>query len=409
MPPLKIAIIGAGIGGPAAAIGLARNGHKVTLYDRLTTTTEIGYAFRITPNSDRCLEQLGVDTIAGGAVAANSGRMMDATGQVLVTNIENTDAEKAKLGNSVFAYRPQLHQQLMQVALDSGVEKKFGVKVESVDVEKTQLVLEDGSTTSADIIIAADGVHSVVRPYIIDTTQHFPTASTGHNAFRFMVSTPAAQKDKLLSSVLSDDARFLSWGGDNRRILVYPVDYGKQLNIICTHPQELSDKKGSGDEAAAAAYNQQASFETALDIYKDFDPAAQRLFHLADPEGFRIWKLQDMDETPNWSRKHTVLLGDACHPVLPFGFAGASMGIEDAVTLAELLSSDVELEDVEARFKLYEAIRKPRVGRVRERGRLVARGQGSKETVRPYMQWLAEYDAIEIAKEALARHTQRKT
>lgn len=105
MAPLNIAIIGAGIGGPAAAIGLARNGHKVTLYDRLTNTSEIGYAFRITPNSDRCLKHLGVDTIAGGAVAANSGHIMDRQGQIVRVNTENTDAEKAKRGTSVFAYR----------------------------------------------------------------------------------------------------------------------------------------------------------------------------------------------------------------------------------------------------------------------------------------------------------------
>ncbi|KAL8693269.1 MAG: hypothetical protein Q9218_001870 [Villophora microphyllina] len=441
MAPLKIAIVGAGIGGPAVAIALARNGHKVTLYDRLTNTSEVGYAFRITPNSDRCLKYLGVDTIAGGAVAANSGRLMDKSGRPVHGITENTDAEKAKRGTSVFAYRvqnhritgksksltlpqPLLHQQLMEVALASGVEKRFGVQIESVDVEKTQLVLSDGSTVSVDIIIAADGVHSVVRPHIIDTTKHFPTPSTGHSAFRFMVSKPICQKDKLMSSIISNDTHFMSWGGDDRRILVYPVNYDKQFNITCTHPKEMSEKEGAGGEAAAvgklrrvakttgkvegSAYNQVASFETALDIYKDFDPVALRLFHLAHPNGLRVWTLQDMDEIPTWSKNHTVLLGDACHPVSPFGFSGASMAIEDAITLAELLPKDVEVEDLEERFKLYEQIRKPRVGRVRDTARKIARGADSREVVGPYMQWLAGYDALEETKNALARHSEAK-
>ncbi|KAL8778216.1 MAG: hypothetical protein Q9194_002120 [Teloschistes cf. exilis] len=408
MAPLKIAIVGAGIGGPAAAIALARNGHRVTLYDRLKNTSEVGYAFRITPNSDRCLKHLGVDTIAGGAVAANSGRLMNKDGELVHVTTENTDPKEAKRSVSVFAYRPQLHQQLMEVALASGVEKKFGVKIESVDVEKTQLVFADGSTVSVDIIIAADGVHSVVRPHVIDVTKYFPSAITGHSAFRFMVSKPICQKDKLLSSIISDDTHFLSWGADERRILVYPVNYDKQLNITCTHPKHLSEKEGAGDDASAVAYNQVASFETALDIYKDFEPAALRLFHLAHPDGLRVWPLQDMDEIPTWSKNRTVLLGDAGHPLLPFGFSGASMAIEDAITLAELLPKDVEARDLEDRFKLYENIRKPRVAVVRDRGRDVAKGADSKTTVGPYLQWLAEYDALEVTRAALAKHLEAK-
>jgi salicylate hydroxylase len=76
-----------------------------------------------------------------------------------------------------------------------------------------------------------------------------------------------------------------------------------------------------------------------------------------------------MDEIPRWSTKHTVLLGDAGHPVLPFGFSGASMAIEDAVTLATLLPSNIQPNQIEDRLELYEKIRKPRIGRVREHSR----------------------------------------
>ena len=105
MAPLNIIVVGAGIGGLAAAIGLARNGHHVTVYERLSTATEVGYAFRITANSDRCLKHLGIDTVAGGAVAANSNRMFNAKGEVILYFKENSDKETAKRGASVFAYR----------------------------------------------------------------------------------------------------------------------------------------------------------------------------------------------------------------------------------------------------------------------------------------------------------------
>ena len=105
MAPLKLIIVRAGIGGLVAAIGLVRNGHQVTVYERLSSTTKIGYAFRITANSHPCLKFLGIDTIGGGAVAANSTRMFNAQGEVVFNFKENSGVEKADRGTSVFAYR----------------------------------------------------------------------------------------------------------------------------------------------------------------------------------------------------------------------------------------------------------------------------------------------------------------
>lgn len=156
--PLNIAVVGAGVGGLAVAASLARNGHKVTIYERAKSTTDVGFAFRLGPNSDRCLKYLGIHTVAGGAVAANSMRMVNANGDIVAERTENEDAEKARDGTSVFAFRPQVAEQLVETAVKFGVEIKTGIKVESVDVEKTQLQLQDGTTVSADLVIGADGI-----------------------------------------------------------------------------------------------------------------------------------------------------------------------------------------------------------------------------------------------------------
>ena len=426
--PLRIIIVGAGIGGPAAAIGLARNGHKVTIYERSNNTSEVGYAFRLTPNSDRCLKYLNIDTVAGGAVTANTVRAFNAEGKLMREIHENQDADKAKKGTSVFAYRPGLNKQLMEAAVGSGVEVKTGVKVVSVDAEKTTIELEGGETVSADLIIAADGVHSVIRPYIVDTTRFYPQPSTGHNAFRFMVSKSTLQNDSMLGPIVDDNAHMFTWASKKERILVYPVDHDREFNVTCTHPEELSDKHDTEEDSADAigkqspishstsrpetdcvvAYNQKASFETVQRIYSGFEPKARRLLELADPNGFRIWKLMDMDEIPNWSVNHTVMLGDACHPVSPFGFSGASMSIEDALTLSTLLPSDVKREEIVPRLKLYEEIRKPRVGRVRSTARENAQASENKEDMRAYMEFLASHDAVEHAKQALQRQSGTK-
>ena len=128
---------------------------------------------------------------------------------------------------------------------------RIGVKVKSIDVEGTRLLFETGSPISVDLIIAADGVQSVARSEVTQTAQRYPTASTGHNAFRFMIPKDVAQNDSVMKSVFTTNARFVCWSGQNKRILVYPVDYDRQYNITCTHPQELSDKDTSGDDAAA--------------------------------------------------------------------------------------------------------------------------------------------------------------
>ena len=107
MAPLKIIIVGAGIAGPAAAVGLARNGHDVSIYERSTSTKEIGYAFAITANSDRCLTYLGIDTVSGGAVALERALFMSAKGSLIRERRDEEDAEKAAItdGRTVFAYR----------------------------------------------------------------------------------------------------------------------------------------------------------------------------------------------------------------------------------------------------------------------------------------------------------------
>lgn len=111
-----------------------------------------------------------------------------------------------------------------------------------------------------------------------------------------------------------------------------------------------------------------------------------------------------MDDHPSWSVNHTTLLGDACHAVLPFGFSGASMAIEDGVTISTLLSPDVRAEDLSARLKLYEEVRRPRVAKVRESSLVLAKGLEDKEFMQEYMMFLSSHDAVEYAKQALSRY-----
>ena len=259
-------------------------------------------------------------------------------------------------GTELKSPQNQLHRQLVDAALAKGVKIKAGVKVSSAKVDETAIILEDGEEVHGDLIIAADGVHvrshsvtlfeyslitilpkSAIRNEVLERTDLTPGPSTGHSAFRLMLTKSDVQNDKIVSSAINDNFRMTSWAGQAKRILVYPVDFDRQLSVTCTHPAYLSDQETSGgvNEATIGmtslarhlamltrlpAYNQKASLDTVLSIYKDFDARLIRLIELADPEGFRVWKLVDMDEIPTWSRHNTVLLGDAWldiqHPVM---------------------------------------------------------------------------------------------
>ncbi|KAI1378635.1 FAD/NAD(P)-binding domain-containing protein [Hypoxylon crocopeplum] len=404
-PPLTIAIIGAGVGGPAAAIGLARNGHTVTLYERAPSIGGVGFAFRITPNADRCLKFLGIDAVAGGAVVANWSRFMDSRGKVLREIRENAGPGGGGGGLSIFAYRLSLQKQLLDEAARHGAQIRMGVEVTSVDVSSCTIEFADGTTSTVDLIIGADGVHSCIRPHVIDGSIHFPRASTGHSCLRATISKQDILDDPMASHVINDEFPLVGWRNAEKVIVCYVVDNGRQANMVCTHPEALSSREtSSGDDADKTGYNQRITLDAARDIYQDFDPVAVRLLELADPDGFRVWKLMDMDNIPRWSAGNVVLLGDACHPVLPYGFSGASMAIEDAVTLTALLPSDVELAQIQDRLQLYERIRKPRVQRVRDESRTWSSGVRDAEGWKRYIGFLNSHDAVKYAEQELKKH-----
>lgn len=261
MPPLNIAVVGGGVGGPCAAIGLAQNGHNVTVYERLTPEDSVGFAFRITPNSNRCLKFLGIDSMEGGAVSANSGRMMTSGGKLIAEFKENVDLEKANKGASVFAFRSSLQRQLVDRMAEAGVTLKTSRKVTSVDVDKITLTFDDGSIVSADLIIAADGVHSTIRPSIVDTSIYYPKCSTSHNCLRFMISKDAMFADPVASKSVDDDYKMFQYKGGEKRIIGYAVDHGRQYNINATHPAKLSSRETShGDNNSAEAVGESNVF-----------------------------------------------------------------------------------------------------------------------------------------------------
>ena len=159
-----------------------------------------------------------------------------------------------------------------------------GVKVQVVDPDRSSLTLEDGSYIQADLVIAADGarvsiytpasyegktdvsIQSAVRNQVHKRDDVIPTPSTGHSAIRFMLSKAKVQADPSLSTALSDEFRMVTWMNHDKRILVYPVDFDRQLNITCTYPTSLLDAASESSESEAAVGKQTLHLSVSHDL-----------------------------------------------------------------------------------------------------------------------------------------------
>lgn len=227
-----------------------------------------------------------------------------------------------------------------------------------IDPDNAVVILEDGTTVQGDLVIGADGIHSVARRYIQGgNTKPF---SSGVNAFRFLVSREDVLKDPETADLFHEPGMMDIWASNDSRIVVYPCVHNKVLNFVCVHPATLTNT-GITD-----GWQQSVGRNTLLEIYHEFSPKIRKVLEKADPETLKLWPLLDMDTLPSWVNNSLALIGDAAHPFLPYRASGGAMAIEDGFSLAAMLPGDVKKEEISQRLKLYERARHERVTTIQE-------------------------------------------
>jgi salicylate hydroxylase len=201
---------------------------------------------------------------------------------------------------------------------------------------------ENGATVEADLLVGADGIHSKVRHVLLGPEK---PRFTGCVAWRGLV--PAERIRDLKIEVASHN-----WMGPDGHVVHYWVSAGRFMNVVCVteHGDWTSEswtEKGNVADVAAR--------------YRDWHPIVRGLI-AAFSETY-IWALHDRLPLPRWGEGRVTLLGDACHPMLPFMAQGAAQSIEDGAALAAILKAG---DDVPAVLRRYEAVRKPRATRLQE-------------------------------------------
>jgi 2-polyprenyl-6-methoxyphenol hydroxylase-like FAD-dependent oxidoreductase len=239
-----------------------------------------------------------------------------------------------------------------------------------VDVSNATVFLTNGEEVKGDLVLGADGVHSITRKKLKggDVTPF----GSGKSAFRFLISRKAAQADPKISKLVQEPGELIIWYGSDRRVVLYPTTNNQLLNFVCIHPEAESE---AGDD-----WNMGGNVEKMCEIYKDFDPALLALLRGADPETLKVWKLLDMQVIPTWVNERLALLGDAAHPFLPHQGQGGACAIEDAASLAVVLPEDTPAKEIPARLQLYEKIRYERANRIQEYSRVA--GADKKDNVK---------------------------
>ncbi len=338
-----IAVVGAGIGGLAAAVALARRGARVRVLERAPALAEVGAGLQIGPNAVAVLEALGLaERLAPLASTPTGIELRDFRRGDLVARLPLGAAATARYGRPYWQFhRADLLGALADAATAAGVEIETRARVLSVaqDGAGARVVTESGAVP-AEAVIAADGARSGLRAALFGAR---PPRFTGNVAWRGLV--PA---ERLPPGAVPEATSVTM--GPGRHLVTYPLRGGALINFVAV--EERAGWAAEGWSAADDPERPRAAFRGWHRHVETLLAAVSETF---------LWGLHDHPPIPDWSRGRVALLGDACHPMLPFLAQGAAMAIEDAWVLGASLDA---APTIEAGLRDYSRRRLARATRV---------------------------------------------
>ncbi|ANG63884.1 6-hydroxynicotinate 3-monooxygenase [Marinobacterium aestuarii] len=344
----RIAVVGAGLGGAAAAALLQQAGFKVDVYEQSAEFSRLGAGIHMGPNVMKVFRRLGIEDRLN-QMGSHPDFWFSRDGQTgdYMSRIPLGEFARKEYGASyITVHRGDLHALQIDSIQEDTVH--FGKRLESVDDsgDDVNLTFSDGTSVRADIVIGADGINSKIREVLLG--QEEPTYS-GWVAHRALITG-----DKLAKYDLKFEDCVKWWTEDRHMMVYYTTGKRDEYYYVTGVPHPELDFEGSFVDS---------SREEMFAAFEGYHPTVQALIESTD--SVTKWPLKNRNPLPLWSQGRLVLLGDACHPMKPHMAQGAGMAIEDAAMLTRCLQ-ETGLSDYRTAFELYEANRKERASRVQQ-------------------------------------------
>ncbi len=342
---MRVAIIGGGISGLAAAAALHRAGVSCRVYEQADELKEVGAGIQVSPNGARLLHRLGMapalDRVAVRPDAIEVRRWND--DEPLAVTPLGAACERMYGVPYYTLHRADLHAGLLSLVDPDVIHLDRRCVGVAEDDRAVSLRFADGATAEADLVLGADGIRSTVRAGLLDDRPRF----SGHAIFRGLVDASAVPD-------LAAQNKVVIWMGPGQHCVSYPISAGKLVSFAASSP---------ADEAHGESWTSRASSAEVLAAYDGWSPVARGL--LSATAEVSVYLLYDREAVPGWGTSRVMLIGDAAHPMLPFGAQGASQGIEDALALAVALR-DATVDTLPAALRAYERVRRARIHDVHE-------------------------------------------
>ena len=352
-----VLIAGAGIGGLAAAIALARENFRVIVFERSEAPETSGAGIQLSPNATRALISLGaLDEVRARAIEPSALIVGNALNRaVLAAAPLGARAQEMFGAPYLVCLRADLHNALMKVAGDyPDIELRYGTTLSDFAIHGrgvTALAERNRQTEEipATALIGADGIRSAIRLRL-------------HGAAKPILRGMAAWRATVSAAALPDDLRGKDdvrvWLGPGAHLVHYPVGDGSRINLVAVTP----------DTHATESWGEAADANAMMPYFARWNEVPRAV--LGQAKEFRRWSLYDVPSLPFWGTGAVTLLGDAAHAMLPFIAQGAGSALEDAVVLAKHLR---EADNIASALRVYERERMGRVRRMQEAARFAGR------------------------------------
>jgi len=342
----RVAIVGGGIGGLAAALALIRRGIDVDVYEQADELRELGAGVQMSANGTRVLHALGLKAALERVQVLPAGKAIRLwnTGQSWKLFDLGLESVERYGFPYITIHRGDLHQVLAQAVLAAKPgavhlnHKCIGV---APTADRVELRFEAAAPVTAEIAVGADGVHSVVREKLFGAAR---PEFCGIIAWRGIVP-----KERVPASISLTVGT--NWVGPGGHVVHYPLRAGNILNVVAL--RENTDWSIEG-------WNVRGTTEEVLNDLLGWHPDLHALFRAVDVP--YKWALALRPTMEVWSKGRCTLLGDACHPMVPFLAQGAAMALEDALVLARAIEKYPS--DHHIALARYETARRARANKV---------------------------------------------